>query len=183
MGFHWLVNVQCREAFHVEARPPPAVAIEALAAFEGVKRRLEVRGTQADVTVYDDFAHHPTAIATTLKGMRAKVGQSKITVVLEPRSNTMKSGVHKDTLAFSMMQADEAFLYQADTIDWNMKEAMEAAVIPVTVLHQIDDVVAKVAATAKAGDTIVVMSNGGFGGLHKKLLAALEQASTVEQVS
>lgn len=168
-------------ARHVGVKP--SAAIEALAKFMPPKRRLELLGTVNGVSVYDDFAHHPTAIATTLKGMRAKVGQSKITVVLEPRSNTMKSGVHKDTLAFSMMQADEAFLYQADTIDWNMKEAMEAAVIPVTVLHQIDDVVAKVAATAKAGDTIVVMSNGGFGGLHKKLLAALEQASTVEQVS
>ena len=124
------------------------------------------------------------AIATTLKGMRAKVGQSKITVILEPRSNTMKSGVHKDTLAFSMMQADEAYLYQADSIDWNIKEAMDAAVIPVTVLHQIDELVAKVAANAKAGDTIVVMSNGGFGGVHKKLLAALElNLSAVEQVS
>ncbi|QYJ79500.1 UDP-N-acetylmuramate:L-alanyl-gamma-D-glutamyl-meso-diaminopimelate ligase [Shewanella acanthi] len=151
----------------------PSAAIAALSRFVPPKRRLELLGSVNGVQVFDDFAHHPTAIATTLKGMRAKVGQSKITVVLEPRSNTMKSGVHKDTLAHSMMQADEAFLYQADTIDWNMKEAMEAAVIPVTVLTQIDDVVAKVAANAKAGDTIVVMSNGGFGGLHQKLLAAL----------
>ncbi|MCD8549975.1 MAG: UDP-N-acetylmuramate:L-alanyl-gamma-D-glutamyl-meso-diaminopimelate ligase [Shewanella xiamenensis] len=168
-------------ARHVGVKP--SAAIEALAQFIPPKRRLELLGTVNGISVYDDFAHHPTAIATTLKGMRAKVGQSKIIVVLEPRSNTMKSGVHKDTLAYSMMQADEAFLYQADTIDWNMKEAMEASVIPVMVLHQIDEVVAKVAATAKPGDTIVVMSNGGFGGLHKKLLAALEQASTVEQVN
>jgi len=168
-------------ARHVGVQPSAAIA--ALAKFVPPKRRLELLGTVNGVSVYDDFAHHPTAIATTLKGMRAKVGQSKITVVLEPRSNTMKSGVHKDTLAYSMMQADEAFLYQADTIDWNMKEAMEAAVIPVTVLHQIDDVVAKVASTAKAGDTIVVMSNGGFGGLHKKLLAALEVSpQLMEQV-
>ncbi|WP_330130911.1 UDP-N-acetylmuramate:L-alanyl-gamma-D-glutamyl-meso-diaminopimelate ligase [Shewanella xiamenensis] len=159
-------------ARHVGVKPSAAIA--ALTRFVPPKRRLELLGTVHGVSVYDDFAHHPTAIATTIKGMRAKVGQSKITIVLEPRSNTMKSGVHKDTLAYSMLQADEAFLYQADTIDWNMKEAMEAAVIPVTVLHQIDDVVAKVSASAKAGDTIVVMSNGGFGGLHKKLLAALE---------
>ena len=169
-------------ARHVGVKP--SAAIVALAKFMPPKRRLELLGTVKGVSVYDDFAHHPTAIATTLKGMRAKVGQSKITVILEPRSNTMKSGVHKDTLAFSMMQADEAYLYQADSIDWNIKEAMDAAVIPVTVLHQIDELVAKVAANAKAGDTIVVMSNGGFGGVHKKLLAALElNLSAVEQVS
>lgn len=174
IGQHNIENAMMAIAAARHVGVKPSAAIAALTRFVPPKRRLELLGTVHGVSVYDDFAHHPTAIATTIKGMRAKVGQSKITIVLEPRSNTMKSGVHKDTLAHSMLQADEAFLYQADTIDWNMKEAMEAAVIPVTVLHQIDDVVAKVAASAKAGDTIVVMSNGGFGGLHKKLLAALE---------
>lgn len=174
IGQHNIENAVMAIAAARHVGVKPSAAIDALTRFVPPKRRLELLGTVHGVSVYDDFAHHPTAIATTIKGMRAKVGQSKITIVLEPRSNTMKSGVHKDTLAHSMLQADEAFLYQADTIDWNMKEAMEAAVIPVTVLHQIDDVVAKVAASAKAGDTIVVMSNGGFGGLHKKLLAALE---------
>ena len=174
IGQHNIENAVMAIAAARHVGVKPSAAIDALTRFVPPKRRLELLGTVHGVSVYDDFAHHPTAIATTIKGMRAKVGQSKITIVLEPRSNTMKSGVHKDTLAHSMLQADEAFLYQADTIDWNMKEAMEAAVIPVTVLHQIDDVVAKVSASAKAGDTIVVMSNGGFGGLHKKLLAALE---------
>lgn len=174
IGQHNIENAVMAIAAARHVGVAPSAAIDALARFVPPKRRLELLGTVNGVSVYDDFAHHPTAIATTIKGMRAKVGQTKITIVLEPRSNTMKSGVHKDTLAHSMLQADEAFLYQADTIDWNMKEAMEAAVIPVTVLHQIDDVVAKVAASAKPGDTIVVMSNGGFGGLHKKLLAALE---------
>lgn len=174
IGQHNIENALMAIAAARHVGVKPSAAIDALARFVPPKRRLELLGTVNGVSVYDDFAHHPTAIATTIKGMRAKVGQTKITIVLEPRSNTMKSGVHKDTLAHSMLQADEAFLYQADTIDWNMKEAMEAAVIPVTVLHQIDDVVAKVAASAKPGDTIVVMSNGGFGGLHKKLLAALE---------
>lgn len=173
IGQHNIENAVMAIAAARHVGVAPSAAIDALARFVPPKRRLELLDTVNGVSVYDDFAHHPTAIATTIKGMRAKVGQTKITIVLEPRSNTMKSGVHKDTLAHSMLQADEAFLYQADTIDWNMKEAMEAAVIPVTVLHQIDDVVAKVAASAKPGDTIVVMSNGGFGGLHKKLLAAL----------
>ncbi len=174
IGQHNVENAMMAIAAARHVGVNPSSAIDALTKFAPPKRRLELLGTVHGVSVYDDFAHHPTAIATTIKGMRAKVGQSKITIVLEPRSNTMKSGVHKDTLANSMMQADEAFLYQADTIDWNMKEAMEAAVIPVTVLHQIDDVVAKVAASAQMGDTIIVMSNGGFGGLHQKLLAALE---------
>ena len=110
---------------------------------------------------------------TTLQGLRAKVGDGKIVVILEPRSNTMKSGVHKDTLANSMSLADEAFLYQADNIGWDIKTAMDNASIPVTVYYQIDDIVARVSKQVAPGDTVVVMSNGGFGGLHQKLLAAL----------
>ncbi|GGP91502.1 UDP-N-acetylmuramate:L-alanyl-gamma-D-glutamyl-meso-diaminopimelate ligase [Shewanella ulleungensis] len=156
----------------------PNHAIEALAKFSPPKRRLELLDTVNDVAVYDDFAHHPTAIATTLQGLRAKVGvdanaTGKIIVVLEPRSNTMKSGVHKDTLANSMALADVAYLYQADNIGWDIAASMANAPIPATVYHNIDDIVNAVANTATQGDTVVIMSNGGFNGIHQKIIKAL----------
>jgi UDP-N-acetylmuramate: L-alanyl-gamma-D-glutamyl-meso-diaminopimelate ligase len=158
-------------ARHVGVKPESAIA--ALAQFQPPKRRMELIGTVNGIDVYDDFAHHPTAIATTLQGTRAKVGEAKITIILEPRSNTMKSGVHKDTLASSMSLADQAYLYQADNIDWDLAAAMKKASLPVTVLYDIDEIIETVASTAQCGDTIIVMSNGGFGGLHQKLLKKL----------
>jgi len=156
----------------------PNHAIEALTQFSPPKRRLELLDTVNGVAVYDDFAHHPTAIATTLQGLRAKVGSGNnasgnIIVVLEPRSNTMKSGVHKDTLAHSMALADVAYLYQADNIGWDIKASMANAPIPVTVYHNIEDIIATVANTASEGDTVVIMSNGGFNGIHQKIIKAL----------
>ena len=156
----------------------PNHAIEALAQFSPPKRRLELLDTVNGISVYDDFAHHPTAIATTLQGLRAKVGvdtnaTGKIIVVLEPRSNTMKSGVHKDTLANSMALADVAYLYQADNIGWDISASMANAPIPATVYHSIDDIVNAVADTANQGDTVVIMSNGGFNGIHQKIIKAL----------
>ena len=156
----------------------PGHAIEALAQFSPPKRRLELLDTVNGVAVYDDFAHHPTAIATTLQGLRAKVGvdangAGKIIVVLEPRSNTMKSGVHKDTLANSMALADVAYLYQADNIGWDINASMTNAPIPVTVYHSIEDIITNVANIAQAGDTVVIMSNGGFNGIHQKIIKAL----------
>ena len=134
---------------------------------------MELIGCVGGVEVYDDFAHHPTAITTSLAGMRAKVGEGKVTVILEPRSNTMKSGVHKDTLASSLALASNAYLYQAGNIDWDISAAMSTAAVPVEVLFDIDEIIAKAVAQACSGDTIIVMSNGGFGGLHQKLLAQL----------
>ncbi|WP_350432552.1 UDP-N-acetylmuramate:L-alanyl-gamma-D-glutamyl-meso-diaminopimelate ligase [Shewanella sp. H8] len=156
----------------------PNHAIEALAQFSPPKRRLELLDTVNGIAVYDDFAHHPTAIATTLQGLRAKVGfgknaSGKIIVVLEPRSNTMKSGVHKDTLANSMALADVGYLYQADNIGWDISASMANAPIPVTVYHNIEDIITTVANTAQQGDTVVIMSNGGFNGIHQKLIKAL----------
>ncbi|GGQ32703.1 UDP-N-acetylmuramate:L-alanyl-gamma-D-glutamyl-meso-diaminopimelate ligase [Shewanella litoralis] len=156
----------------------PNHAIEALAQFSPPKRRLELLATVNGVAVYDDFAHHPTAIATTLQGLRAKVGagdnsSGNIIVVLEPRSNTMKSGVHKDTLANSMALADVGYLYQADNIGWDITASMANAPIPVTVFHNIEDIITNVANTAQAGDTVVIMSNGGFNGIHQKIIKAL----------
>jgi UDP-N-acetylmuramate: L-alanyl-gamma-D-glutamyl-meso-diaminopimelate ligase len=156
----------------------PSHAIEALAQFSPPKRRLELLATVNGVCVYDDFAHHPTAIATTLQGLRAKVASSdnpngNIIVVLEPRSNTMKSGVHKDTLANSMALADVGYLYQADNIGWDIHASMANAPIPVTVFNNIEDIISTVVATANQGDTVVIMSNGGFNGIHQKIIKAL----------
>ncbi|GIU21431.1 UDP-N-acetylmuramate:L-alanyl-gamma-D-glutamyl-meso-diaminopimelate ligase [Shewanella schlegeliana] len=158
-------------ARHVGVKPDAAIA--ALTQFAPPKRRMELLAEIDGIEVFDDFAHHPTAITTSLKGMRARVGDGKITVILEPRSNTMKSGVHKDTLASSLELASNAFLYQAGNIDWDIASAMGSASIPVKVLFEIDDIVEQVAAQAQSTDTIIVMSNGGFGGLHQKLLAKL----------
>ncbi|GIU06833.1 MULTISPECIES: UDP-N-acetylmuramate:L-alanyl-gamma-D-glutamyl-meso-diaminopimelate ligase [unclassified Shewanella] len=158
-------------ARHVGVKPEAAIA--ALTQFAPPKRRMELLDTVNGIEVYDDFAHHPTAITTSLSGMRARVGEGKVTVILEPRSNTMKSGVHKDTLANSLSLASNAFLYQAGNIDWDISAAMSSASVPVEVLFDIDEIVDKVAAQATSTDTIIVMSNGGFGGLHQKLLAKL----------
>lgn len=173
IGQHNVENATMAIAAARHVGVKPQAAIEALTQFSPPKRRMELIGTVKGIEVYDDFAHHPTAIATTLQGCRAKVGKAKITIILEPRSNTMKSGVHKDTLAASMSLADEAYLYQADTIDWDVKAAMEKAELPVSVLYDIDEIVSKVADEACSGDTIIVMSNGGFAGLHNKLLKRL----------
>ncbi|KFZ37397.1 UDP-N-acetylmuramate:L-alanyl-gamma-D-glutamyl-meso-diaminopimelate ligase [Shewanella mangrovi] len=152
----------------------PKDAINALSRFMPPKRRLELLANVHDVTVYDDFAHHPTAIATTLQGLRAHVGHKRILVVLEPRSNTMKRGVHQHTLAASMAQADIAYLYQADNVHWDMQGAMQQAELPVSVYAELDSLIKEVVAEARPSDAIVVMSNGGFGGVHGKIIEALQ---------
>ncbi|WP_394130526.1 UDP-N-acetylmuramate:L-alanyl-gamma-D-glutamyl-meso-diaminopimelate ligase [Shewanella maritima] len=156
----------------------PAQAIEALTKFEPPKRRMELLDTVNGVEVYDDFAHHPTAITTTLQGLRAKVGQGKVIVVLEPRSNTMKRGIHKDTLAQSLSLADAAWLYQAGNVDWDIAANMCHADIPVVVKDDIDAIVEQVSQQAQSGDTIVVMSNGGFNGIHQRLIDAIAANAT-----
>ncbi|UXI01022.1 UDP-N-acetylmuramate:L-alanyl-gamma-D-glutamyl-meso-diaminopimelate ligase [Photobacterium sp. TY1-4] len=151
----------------------PDLACESLDKFINTKRRLELKGEQGGVTVYDDFAHHPTAVELTLGGLRAKVGTARILAVLEPRSNTMKLGVHKLDLAPALAQADEVFIYQPDNIPWSVQEIADACRQPAQTDGDLDALVAKIAAAAQPGDQILVMSNGGFGGIHDKLLAAL----------
>lgn len=160
----------------------PALACEALGRFINTKRRLELRGEVGGITVYDDFAHHPTAIELTLGGLRNKVaglsnqvGEQRILAVLEPRSATMKKGVHKETLAASLHAADQVFLFQPDNIDWSVQEVADRCEQPAYVSADIDQLVAQIVAKAQAGDQILVMSNGGFAGIHDKLLAALAQ--------
>lgn len=152
----------------------PDLACEALATFVNTKRRLECKGEAFGVTVYDDFAHHPTAIETTLQGLRNKVGEKRILAVLEPRSATMKLGVHKATLAQSLHCADEVFLFQPNSIPWSVQEVADHCEQTAMVSADIDQLVSMIAAEAKSGDQILVMSNGGFGGIHGKLLAALQ---------
>ena len=154
---------------------PVEQSIEALAHFKGVKRRMEVRGEVNQVTVYDDFAHHPTAITDTLKGLRDAVGAARIWAVLEPRSNTMRMGVHKQQLAASLKQADEIILFQPADVNWDMQSVVDKAGDSAKLLRSIDDIVGLLAEQASPGDHILVMSNGAFGGIHQKILDALER--------
>ena len=153
----------------------PDLACESLAKFINTKRRLELKGEVNGVTVYDDFAHHPTAIELTLGGLRNKVGDDKIIAVLEPRSATMKRGVHKDTLAASLTKADEVFLYQPESIEWSVEDIARQCQQPAQVGDSVDQLVDKIVSSAKSGDHILVMSNGGFEGIHGKLLAKLAE--------
>ncbi|OOE37496.1 UDP-N-acetylmuramate:L-alanyl-gamma-D-glutamyl-meso-diaminopimelate ligase [Salinivibrio kushneri] len=157
----------------------PDLACQSLETFINTKRRLEWRGEQAGVTVYDDFAHHPTAIRLTLEGLRAKVGNGRIVAVLEPRSNTMKQGVHKDTLAASLARADTVFLYQPQGLDWSLEAVVDNCTQPAHRHDDIDALVTALTEHAQAGDTVLVMSNGGFGGIHDKLLTALASKEAV----
>ncbi|WP_417069304.1 UDP-N-acetylmuramate:L-alanyl-gamma-D-glutamyl-meso-diaminopimelate ligase [Niveibacterium terrae] len=157
-------------ARHVGVRPADAIA--SLARFKGVKRRLEVRGTVGGVTVYDDFAHHPTAIATTVAGLRRRVCGGRILAVLEPRSNTMKLGTMKDKLAASLAEADQVYCY-AHNLGWDAATALAPLGAKAHSFDDLDALVAEAVAGAKSGDHLLVMSNGGFGGVHQKLLDAL----------
>lgn len=152
------------------------VACEALSAFRNVKRRMELKGEVRGVAVYDDFAHHPTAVATTLAGLRRKVGTRRILAVLEPRSNTMKLGVMKAALPDSLIQADAVFCY-AGGVDWDVAAALAPLGNKVRVADDLDELVAAIVAQAHSGDSVLVMSNGGFGGIHARLLTALSEAT------
>ncbi|WP_428774948.1 UDP-N-acetylmuramate:L-alanyl-gamma-D-glutamyl-meso-diaminopimelate ligase [Vibrio sp.] len=149
------------------------LACEALGQFVNTKRRLEHKGEVNRIHVYDDFAHHPTAIKLTLGGLRNKVGNERILAVLEPRSATMKKGVHKQQLAESLAAADQVFLFQPSDIPWSVSEVAEQCLQPAQVAGDIDQLVADIAEQARPGDQILIMSNGGFGGIHDKLLSRL----------
>jgi UDP-N-acetylmuramate: L-alanyl-gamma-D-glutamyl-meso-diaminopimelate ligase len=160
------------------------VAIEALAEFKNVKRRMEIRGVVNGITVYDDFAHHPTAISTTIAGLRSKIGiagnavsnGARILAVLEPRSNTMKLGVMKNALPASLAEADLVFCYGAN-LGWDAAEALAPIKHKASVYEDLESMVTAIAAAAKTGDYVLAMSNGGFGGVHQKILDALQEKS------
>lgn len=157
-------------AEHVGVAPEAAAA--ALATFENVRRRLELRGEARGIKVYDDFAHHPTAMHTTIGGLRRKVGVARILAVFEPRSNTMKLGTMKAQLPWALEEADLAFALQGN-YGWNVQEALAPLGAQASTAESVDRLVAAVAKAAQPGDHVLVMSNGGFGGIHAKLLAAL----------
>ena len=154
----------------------PEHAIDALNAFGGVKRRMELVGEVNGIRVYDDFAHHPTAIETTLQGLRANVGDAEIIAVIEPRSNTMQKGVHQNTLAASSSHADRVFWYQPAHLDWSLESAIAGSPVAASVHDDTDEIIRQVVAQASPGCHVVVMSNGGFEGIHGRLIAALEGA-------
>ncbi|MCH2006804.1 UDP-N-acetylmuramate:L-alanyl-gamma-D-glutamyl-meso-diaminopimelate ligase [Acinetobacter ursingii] len=148
-------------------------ACQALSNFGGVKRRMELLGTVHGIEVYDDFAHHPTAIETTLDGARKRLGERKLWAIIEPRSNTMRMGSHKEGLAQSARLADEVIWYQPEGLDWDLQPVVDAATNHAQVSRSLDEIINRIVNEAGEGDAVVIMSNGGFGGLHQKLLKAL----------
>jgi UDP-N-acetylmuramate: L-alanyl-gamma-D-glutamyl-meso-diaminopimelate ligase len=170
IGAHNAENALAALLAAQHAGVPMAAGIAALAAFRGVKRRMEVRGCERGVTVYDDFAHHPTAIATTIDGLRHRVGKARILAVLEPRSNTMRLGTHREQLAASLAGADAVYFFQPAGLDWDLGPVCDALGGRGSVASDIDGLVQALAGAATAGDHVLVMSNGGFDG---KLLQAL----------
>ena len=177
MGQHNVSNALASIAAARHVGVPPQYAIEALGEFQSVKRRMQLRGEIGGVRVYDDFAHHPTAIETTLSGLRKNVGDQKIVAILELRSNTMRMGVHKAKLANSLRLADEVVLYQPEGLDWELDQVTDSLNEKATLFSSVDEIVEHLATSAHKGDQLLVMSNGGFGGIHDKLLAALESRS------
>jgi UDP-N-acetylmuramate: L-alanyl-gamma-D-glutamyl-meso-diaminopimelate ligase len=180
-GEHNRLNALAAIAAARHAGVPAKDGIDALSRFINVKRRMELRGEAAGVVVYDDFAHHPTAIATTLAGLRASISASatpsgRILAVLEPRSNTMKLGVMKDQLPASLAPADRVFCYSGG-IDWDVAMAMAPLGDKATTEADLPRLIEQIATAARPGDRIVVMSNGGFGGIHDRLLARLAQST------
>jgi UDP-N-acetylmuramate: L-alanyl-gamma-D-glutamyl-meso-diaminopimelate ligase len=181
LGEHNRMNALAAIAAARHAGVAVSVALDALRQFKNVKRRMEVRGEVGEVTVYDDFAHHPTAIRTTLKGLRNKLDAARIIAVLEPRSNTMKMGVWKDNLADSLSEANLVFCYSA-SLGWDVKSAMIPLGSKALIHEDLEELIAGIVLAARPGDHVLIMSNGAFGGIHEKLLRALaERRGVAEQ--
>ena len=176
-GVHNQLNALAAIAAAEHVGVGPALAAQALTSFENVKRRMEVRGKVNGVTIYDDFAHHPTAIRTTVNGLRRQVGQARILAIFEPRSSTMKLGTMKAQLPWSLEEADLAFCHSGG-LGWDASGALQSMGLKVQVGANIDEVIAQVLTQVKPGDHLLCMSNGGFGGIHNKLLEAIQAAES-----
>ena len=177
MGGHNRMNALAVAAAARHAGVDVQTACEALSAFQNVKRRMEIKGSVRGITVYDDFAHHPTAIATTVGGLRQRVGSARILAVLEPRSNTMKLGTMKAALPASLADADQVYCYGGG-VDWDVAQALAPLGAKLHAETNFDRLLETIAQNAQSGDHILIMSNGGFNGIHDKLLARLaEQAA------
>jgi len=172
-GEHNQLNAIAAIAAARHAGVPVNVSLDALKRFKGIKRRMELRGEVNSIKVYDDFAHHPTAIELTLQGLRKQVGKERILAVLEPRSNTMRMGVHRDQLEPSLSQADRVYLYQPADADWAMEDVANDIGDHAGCYSDMDELIAVIRDQAEANDHILVMSNGGFGDIHKRLLEQL----------
>ena len=173
MGEHNINNALAAIATARHAGVPPQYAINALTHFQNVKRRMEKRASINGIIIYDDFAHHPTAIATTLAGLRARAGDQRIIAVLELRSNTMRMGVHKNKLASALILADHVLLFQPDEMEWDLTEIVQTLGTHAKVYTDIVELVASVTQLARPGDQVLIMSNGAFGDIHNKLQLAL----------
>ena len=172
-GLHNVENALAAMAAARHVGVAPAVAASAVAAFRGVKRRLELLGTVDDVAVYDDFAHHPTAIATTLQGLRARTASGRLIALIEPRSNTMRLGEHREQLAPATEDADLVYWFQPPGMDWSLDAVVKGSPVPARLVGDLDELARTVAAEVRPGDQVVIMSNGSFGGIHQKLLTQL----------
>ncbi len=173
IGAHNMENALAAIAAARHAGVAVARAIDALGSFRGVARRMQLRGEVNGVRVYDDFAHHPTAIATTLDGLRRRVGAARIVAVLEPRSNTMRMGVHRDVLAGSLAEADAVWLYLPPDLGWDATPVLAALQSRAQARGDVAALARDLAASTRPGDHVLIMSNGGFGGLHEKLIREL----------
>jgi UDP-N-acetylmuramate: L-alanyl-gamma-D-glutamyl-meso-diaminopimelate ligase len=177
MGNHNAENATAAVAAAAQFGVPPRASLDALGEFAGVKRRLELRGRFGEVELYDDFAHHPTAIARTIAGLRRSAsGSGRVLAVLEPRSNTMRMGVHGAALGESLGGADRVWIYRPPGLDWDLDGSLRE-VRSLAVCDRVEDIVAGVVADARSGDRVLVMSNGGFQGIHALLEAALASRS------
>jgi len=173
LGRHNVSNALAAVAAAEHVGVDPTQACAALETFRNVRRRMEVRGRVGGITVYDDFAHHPTAIRATLDAMRAHVGDKRIIAVLDPASNTMRSGVHSRTLGDALTPADAAWIFRSPAIEWDMDSLKKTPGLTLQVIDDIDALISAICREACAGDHLVIMSNSGFAGFHQRLLDAL----------
>ena len=174
IGEHNMANALAAVAAARHAGVPVKTAIAALSKFRNVKRRLEVRGAVRGITVYDDFAHHPTAIAATLQALRARVGNRRILAVLELRSNTMRMGVHRDTLAGSLALADRVLMLKPADLNWNLDRVTGALTGRGQAYSTVEEIIESLAKETRPEDNVLIMSNGGFGNIHTRLLERLQ---------
>jgi UDP-N-acetylmuramate: L-alanyl-gamma-D-glutamyl-meso-diaminopimelate ligase len=174
LGAHNVDNALAAIAAARHAGVPVMQSCAALAAFRGVRRRMELTGSAGGISIYDDFAHHPTAIATTIDGLRRRIGKARLVAVLEARSNTMRMGVHRDTLAPSLRDADKVYLFAPPDLGWDVAAVAKAIGSQAVTEPTVDALLQRLAADLKPGDHVLIMSNGGFGGLHARLLANLQ---------
>ncbi len=173
-GQHNVANALATLAAARHVGVAPAMGIEGLSAFKSVKRRMEKVAEVQGVTIFDDFAHHPTAIATTLDGLRKRVGDASVIAVIEPRSNSMKLGAHRDGLPESVNDADQVIWYAPANLGWDLAATAAQCKVPSVVADSLEAIIEQVKRQARPGTQVVIMSNGGFGGLHGKLAEALK---------